>query len=388
MSGERVFRRRIRGKASVVWYAWIAKPGGGVKRVSTNCTDKVAATARAAELERASVDPHHAAANQASTESILSGYLASRQRLGRSAGTLHHVRIKSGHLRRLLPKRAADIDHPQVEHYADERLKEGAARTTVKKELRILKAALRHATRNKLFEGDPHAVIPEFEDGYVPRTRFLTPWELVALIAALGESDVRSAMVVFIVATSARWGEAKRAQRSDVVERGGRTFVRLRGTKTKKSAREVPMLGAAATLLAWSLERAHTEDHLFPSWGNVRRDLYTACARAGMAPCSPNDLRRTFATWLQQAGVGNDLTAQMMGHTDSRMIELVYGRRSPDDVARLVEERTRLPALTAHPVAPTTEPAPASPEAGAFPLNAARAALTDLALEAGITVTP
>src|SRR5215813_3753697 len=38
-------------------------------------------------------------------------------------------------------------------------------------------------------------------------------------------------------------------------------------------------------------------------WHNVRRDLTIACQRAGIRPVSPNDLRRTFASWLKQRGV-------------------------------------------------------------------------------------
>jgi hypothetical protein len=174
---------------------------------------------------------------------------------------------------------------------------------------------------------------------------------------------------VFGPTTSARWSEAKRAELAHVLQRGGGTFVQLQGTKTKRSKREVPILGSAGVLLAWALGRP-----IFPSWPNVRRDLHAACKRAGIPPCSPNDLRRTFSTWMQQAGAGNDLIAQAMGHVDSRMVERVYGRMQPDDLARLLEQRTgqaraELPQTPA--VAPAQLPAPTlgvAPEAVGGPL--------------------
>jgi integrase len=59
------------------------------------------------------------------------------------------------------------------------------------------------------------------------------------------------------------------------------------------------------------------EGLLFLPWQNVRRDLAQACDRAGIEPCTPNDLRRTCATWLRQAGAAPDLIAPVMGHTDT-----------------------------------------------------------------------
>jgi hypothetical protein len=51
-------------------------------------------------------------------------------------------------------------------------------------------------------------------------------------------------------------------------------------------------LGARSS---WITPQDRGEDLLFPPWRNVRRDPLVACAQAGIAPCSPNDLRRTYA---------------------------------------------------------------------------------------------
>jgi len=58
----------------------------------------------------------------------------------------------------------------------------------------------------------------------------------------------------------------------------------------------------------------------------VRRDLRAACTKLKIPRCSPNDLRRTCATWLRAAGTPPHLIAPLMGHADSRMVERVYGR--------------------------------------------------------------
>src|ERR1051325_5873135 len=65
-------------------------------------------------------------------------------------------------------------------------------------------------------------------------------------------------------------------------------------------------------------------------WSNVTRDL--ARARAGVPRVTPNDLRRTFASWLIQGGVSNRIVADLLGHASTRMVDLVYGHL--DDATR------------------------------------------------------
>ena len=320
-------------KRGLIWFAWIPKSGGGTVRRSTNCTDRKAATCRAAELEREALDPAHAAANQATTQGACSEFLDSRIRRGRAAGTLHHYRVKLGHVVRLLPARLSDVDAAACERFISRRIAEGAAATTVKKELRALGATLRHAKRSGLYERDPFAVLPEYPETYKPRERFIVPLELVALVNALPRT--RAAHVVFIVATGARWSESVRAELGDI----DGPMVQLRGTKTKAARRIVPVPPMMRGALAWSLHEAPEEGRLFASWGNVRRDLAVACKAIGIAPVTPNDLRRTFATWLRISGVTPDIIGAALGHTTSRMAELVYGRIAPADLDRLISER-------------------------------------------------
>ena len=75
---------------------------------------------------------------------------------------------------------------------------------------------------------------------------------------------------------------------------------------------------------------------------NVRRDIAGACARAGIPPCTPNDLRRTFGTWWREHEVEPHLIGSLLGHKDSRMVERVYGRMPVQSLGRALERR--LPA--------------------------------------------
>jgi integrase len=173
-----------------------------------------------------------------------------------------------------------------------------------------LRAALKLAVRAGLWLGNPAAVLPvAFAPEYRPRTRFLTPNELSGLLGVLLADQ--AARVAFIVATSACWGESCRAMRADVAEDLSTAFIR--GTKRSTRLRTVPIVSEMArSLLEYALKHAQGEDGLlFRPWTNVRRDLHQACEALGIAPCSPNDLRRTCATWLRAAGASPDLIAPL-----------------------------------------------------------------------------
>ncbi len=345
-------------KRGQVWYAQVYENGRRVQR-STHCHDRRAAELCARQLERDAADPAHAAAAKASLSDALQ-LLLSRRREEAGAGrrsfeTVHFYETKAGHLVRVLETAAdgsyapfplASLQARHVDAFVSQRREEGAHEATIAKELVTLRAALKLAVRAGLWLGNPAAVLPVgFAPEYRPRTRFLTPDELSKLLGAL-LSD-QAARVAFIVATSACWGESCRAMRVDVTEDLSTVFIR--GTKRSTRLRIVPIVGEVArSLLEYALTHAQGEHGLlFRSWTNVRRDLYAACDALKMPHCSPNDLRRTCATWLRAAGASPELIAPVMGHADTRMVERVYGRLPVDDLRRRLAQAM---GLTAAPV--------------------------------------
>ena len=107
---------------------------------------------------------------------------------------------------------------------------------------------------------------------------------------------------------------------------------------------------ALLSLLRYAAEHAPGQDLLFPPWANVRRDLLEACARAGIERCSPNDLRRTYGRWMRIAAFPDEIIAPTMGHADTRMLERVYGKLSPEELSRrlLLHARAALPDCIAN----------------------------------------
>jgi len=318
----------------------------GAKRVrcSTKCTDKKAAEDRAREFERIAADPIHPSRYQATIADAVNLLIATRTEQSkagvRSARTVDFYTQKSGHWTRVLRAefKLSVLAPRDVDRFISQRRDEGASENTISKELVTMRAALKLARRADLWFGDPNAMIPAgFSSGYKPRERALSMPEIQRLLGEL-EPD-RAARVAYIAATSARRGESDRARRDDVY---AGEYVRLHGTKTERAARIVPVTTIEGKqLLEYALNHAQGEgDMLFRPWGNMVRDLKLACRRAGIDPCGPNDLRRTFATWLRAAGASPDLIAPTMGHVDSRMVERVYGRLDPMQLAALIRGAT------------------------------------------------
>ena len=57
-----------------------------------------------------------------------------------------------------------------------------------------------------------------------------------------------------------------------------------------------------------------------------------------------NDLRCTFARWLKQAGVDSMVVAKLLGHTTSRMVEMLYGHLNDATTSAAI---IKLPTSTA-----------------------------------------
>lgn len=306
---------------------WVDLRGCGGDRESTRCTDKSAAELYARRRERELADPRHQAANATTLHVALERLLADRAARGRAEGTLDMYGTKASHLVRVLGGETplAAVDAPAVDRFIAKRLEEGASRNTLGKELTTLRAALKVAKRRGEYPRDIAEVMPvQWSTGYEPRRRCLRSSEELRRLVDELRPD-RGAHVCFFVATAARESEAMRARRADIdMERG---VVHLRGTKTEASDDAVAIVAWMRPLLEQVLAvRGDIVGPLFRPWGNCRRELAEACARAGLEPVSPNDLRRTHATWLRASGVDLGLVARQLRHRDTRMVERVYGR--------------------------------------------------------------
>jgi integrase len=341
----RLYKRRKKSGEWVWWASWSG--GGGVTiRRSTKCTTKPAAELVVARWERERADPVYAAA-QAATFGVEAGRFLNTcegavERQKMAPETLGMYRQKAGTLVRILeasgPLRLALIDGATFEIYLATRRaeflkarKRPITESNLYKEWVTFRQILKGAWRAQRFNRDPGSLKPEhFSAEYKPRDTFLTEEQADKLLAHLKGDRRRT--VAFVLGTGARRREWQRAQPGDLTD----TEVHLRGTKTEKSDRHIPIL---KPIKRWAKLARGTFP--LPSWGNARRDIHVACDAVGIPRVTWNDLRRTFASRLALAGIQSDVGRRLMGHGSEVMWNLVYARVSTSGLREMAQRQLR-----------------------------------------------
>lgn len=319
-------RLYLRGR---IWWCWGYDSEGRRWLESTHQTERRAAEQAAIRItiRRAAAVHQPAAAPAIRLSHAWVAMQAALVRGGRASDTIAFYTRKIGHVSRLLGDvELATLTRSDLERYADARIAEDASRSTIAKELQSLRTAA------KCIDIAVPGLPVELRGAYVPRKRWLPVPEYRRLLAAL-PAPRRDYLVAFC-GLGVRDSELYAITREDVLK----ADVHVRGTKTRRANRHIPLAGAAAEVLRRRAKAARPRSPLFPVWKNIRRDLRAACTRATVAgearklptvePVSPNDLRRTFTSWCCNAGVDALVCARLLGHAGTRMVAEVYGQLS------------------------------------------------------------
>ena len=312
---------------------------------------------------------------------------------GIADGTKKMYGVKARHLARLLgPIDLTQLGQADTDRYVKARRDEGAKDHTIAKELVTLRRVLSYAEQaGRVGPTWRSAVARRFRAGYAPRDRWLTEEEFLRLHAAM--PDERRLWLVAAVYLGGRDSELSAIDWRDVDLRQG--FVRLYTAKHKHGdaprPRHIPLAGALRALLEAVPEKAR-KGRVLPVWRNSALMVTKYAQKAGIvAPpvyemipgkrgkpvrgkmlehggcLSPNDLRRTFASWLLQRGATVAEVAALMGHGSISMVSRVYGHLA---AANLVSAVARLPEFPATDLLPKppAQPAQSAGSATVVPL--------------------
>lgn len=268
---------------------------------------------------------------------------------GDSPYTLQRTDYSAGHLCGYFGhnRDARSITLAETTAYMRDRRARGYKDATIYRELRTFKEALTNLKRHGLWDGTPSLLWPVgLPQTFAGKTRWLTPAEFTKLREALPERW-RDHVTVLTFA-GLRRGELFRLERSDLDF--ARERIHAPGTKTEGADRWLPMHPDVAAVLK---RRSKLPGALFPVGARtaeaealrMNMAIRRAAKKAGIAHCSPNDLRRTFCSWCYQNGVSESDCARWLGHKNSAMVREVYGHDSPENAARKLRQVPSAPEL-------------------------------------------
>jgi integrase len=257
------------------------------------------------------------------------------------------------HLYRLLgsDKALHSLTSAETHGYCMARRNEGAAAGTINKEIGLLSSALNWARRTlgwKIENPAEAQRLPEPSG----KDRWLTREEADALLEAARAEPRTEHLPDFIALglnTGMRPGEMLNLEWRRVNLQQGRILL---GAGDQKNGRisSVPLNRTAREAI---LSRARFRATHCPGspWvfcnrqgerlANVRKGFSSAAKRAGIAPCTPHDLRRTCASWLAQAGTPIQEIAKLLRHSDIQVTLDVYAHLMPDQLHGTVEKLDR-----------------------------------------------
>ena len=271
-----------------------------------------------------------------------------------------------------------DIDFKMLEDYRQERLTNGVAKSTINRELNLVRGLFRLAKEEEVIKVSPFEKIKPLKIDKNPITRFLSVSEEKRLISELEQrqehlvqdrlsgnkwreernyelmldtsnfrySNYLLPMVLIALKTGLRRSELFSLNWSDVIfEDNCRIYVRGLNTKNSQS-RIIPLNSEAVSVLQEWKRFCDTSpissEYVFanPVTGERMTEVGNAWNRvlekANISQFRFHDLRHTFASKLAKKGVDLNTIRELMGHADITMT-LRYAHLSPGHLSEAVE---------------------------------------------------
>lgn len=242
----------------------------------------------------------------------------------------------------------AAIRRETCRHYEKERAR---APGTVRRELGLLRAALRFCEKEGHLTAAPHVWLPNRPP---PRDRWLTRGEVAKLLWTASRNPDWRHLVPFIlvaVYTGTRSDAILRLRYMRSTEGGwvdtavGRLY--RRGTREAETAKRRPPIPLPRRLLAHLKQRAENgQRYVVEIHGQRVASVKTAwkslLQAAGVDHCTRHDLRHTAITWAMQRGMDKWEACGYFGISWAEL-ERTYGHHHPDYLknAAAVMDRNR-----------------------------------------------
>lgn len=228
----------------------------------------------------------------------------------------------------------SEITPALIEKYKAKRLKDGAAETTINRELTCLKTIYNKANEWGRTDNNPAARIKNFKENNKIQI-ILNPVEIEKLIDKAPEH--LKPIIIIAVNTGMRRGEILSLKWKNINFRKG--YIEIEDSKSGES-RKVPMNSTVYETLK-ELDKSHSFVFYNPKTKKniveIKRSFNTAREKAGLKKVRFHDLRHTAATRMCELGVPLKIVSQILGHSTIKMTER-YANPTPDTMKEAVEK--------------------------------------------------
>ena len=226
------------------------------------------------------------------------------------------------------------IDVFAIERYINEvHVAKGNSNATIRRELGQIQAILNFAATMGLRSQIKLKKPPEDPN----RTRTISEEEEKIIWPRI--SQELSLLATFILNTGARPSEALRLKWEDVnFDKNQVTLYSKKGRNRTWSARNIPLNYDALQCIRCAKSLPRDSEHVFtrngkqwPShWELDKQWKHTVKNELGIKDLNPYDLRHTFATRLARTGAPVKVIADLLGHSDLRMVMRYMNTDSSD----------------------------------------------------------
>ena len=215
-----------------------------------------------------------------------------------------------------------DINPLLIEKYKAERLKTGVTKSTVNREITIMKKMFNLAIDWDFTDNNPILKVKLFSEKDTMKERILTEEEEVKLLAE--SPDYLKPILVVALNTGMRRGEIFNLKWSQV-DLDKRNII-VEQTKSGKN-RIIPINDYLYQELLKVKNQNEKSEYVFPNqetgkpFTEVKKSFKNACRKAGINDLRFHDLRHTFATRLIQSGVDIITVKDLLGHFSVRITQ-------------------------------------------------------------------
>lgn len=208
-----------------------------------------------------------------------------------------------------------DITSHHVERYKGKRLSDGVTRSTVNREITILKKMFNLAIDWGLASHNPVTRVRLFSENDTQKERILTYAEEARLLDH--SPDYLRPVLIIALNTGMRRGEILRLRWEDVdLDQG---HIAVRKTKSGKD-RLIPINAQVRDVFSFLWPLRGKSGLVFPNpatgkpYTEVKKSFKEACRKAKIDGLRFHDLRHTFASRLVEAGVDIVTIRDLLGH--------------------------------------------------------------------------